>query len=259
MKKRFLFATLMAALFTTATFTACEEDDEDDLITEQNAKISDIDVVAKANPNGTITISGTVTTNTKLKEFALYDKDQKALLYDLLTETEKQKTEDGKEWTSTLSSGEIPVGIYKLVCKTRFTSKSSEQIGKEYDFVCGAGSASSEGSYVSLVNGTSYKVAEVKALADSVCVDLVCLADKTFQVPSAADNQYDCFGKTAIFDSSAKQVKTADNGTVITSTNCIATFNVKAVEGSETEVNIYGIVINSKGTIKIDVSGIDLQ
>ena len=258
MKKRFLFATLMAALFTTATFTACEDDDDDDdLITEQNSKISAVDVKAIAQSDGTIIIEGTVTTNTKLKEFSLTAED--GTVYDLLTDTEKSKTEDGKEWTSTLASGKIPVAIYTLTANTRFNKKVTEQVGKEYSFVCGAGAASSEGSYVSLVNRTSYKVADVKALGDSVCVDLVCLADKTFQVPSAATNKYDCFGKTAIFDSAAKQVETAANGTVITSTNCIATFNVKPVEGSETEVTIYGVVINSKGTIKIDVSGVELK
>ena len=260
MKKRFLFATLMAALFTTATFTACEEDDEDDdLITEQNSKISLAEVVAKANPDGTMDIEGTIKTNTKLKEFYLENVATKEKINLVEGDATKSKTEDGKEWDAKLKAEKVPVAIYKLVCNTRFSSKVDEQVGKEYSFVCGAGAASSEGSYVSLVNGTSYKVADVKALGDSVCVDLVCLADKTFQVPSAATNQYDCFGKTAIFDSAAKQVETAANGTVITSTNCIATFNVKPVEGSETEVTIYGVVINSKGTIKIDVSGVELK
>lgn len=254
MKKRFLFATLMAALFTTATFTACEEDDEnDDLITEQNSKISAVDVKAIAQSDGTIIIEGTVTTNTKLKEFSLTDENGK--IYNLLTDTEKSKTEDGKEWTSTLSSEAIPVGIYTLTANTRFNKKVTETVGSAYSFEVGTGSNKTLGSQISLVDQKCYMLKDFyadgkitdTAIANSIEIflqeDLTIASAKGLKVAKADAGIASTLADAKVYETAAA---------VITTTKCIATY--KVTKKDDMTVTLSGVVINSKGTIKIDTS-----
>lgn len=271
MKKIFRMAAFMLALGSmTAGFTSCGEDDEttgeEGAVAEQ-MKFNDL--TAKANPDGTITISGTIETNTKLKEFCLYKEDGTTVAYDFLKENEqvKQKNETlddngkavkEKSFKLEIASATVPVAIYKLSIKTKKNATVSETIGKTYEFTCGAGDKSSLGSYVSFTRMDNIKVAEVKELNEKI-VDLVCLADKTFQVPSAAANQYpNAFGTSAVFDATGKSVDAAAAGTVITSTGCIATFST-TTGASEYDLTISGVVIKTTETLKIDVTGVNLH
>ena len=271
MKKVFKTAAFLLAMgLMTSTFTSCGEDEngtEDGGLVEEQMKFNNL--TAKANADGTITISGSITTNTKLKEFCLYKEDGKTVAYDFLKDNkavkeknevldENGKASKEKQFTLDIASATVPVDIYKLAIKTKGSKTQDETIGETYSFLCGAGANSSEGSYVSFVNNKSYKVGEVKELKEKV-VDLVCLAGGTFQVPSAAQNQYpDAFGTSAIFDSNGKSVTSSATGTVITSTKCIATFSAVAA-ASGVDYTISGVIINSKGSLSIDVSGVTLS
>ena len=77
MKKIFKMAAFMLALGSmTAGFTSCGDDEETE--GEEGAVAEELkfnDLTAKANPDGTITISGTIETNTKLREFCLYGEE----------------------------------------------------------------------------------------------------------------------------------------------------------------------------------------
>jgi len=268
MKKLVKFSAFMlAAMFAATSFTSCGEDEATPEDGDVLATTINFDALkAYAQPNGTILIEGSITANGKIKKFELQDLDGKTIvdLSDVQTK-EKEKTADGKvkTFTMTVKSSEVPVQKMYLVAKVKDgeTGKKSEMIGEDYHFICGAGAKSSEGSYVSLVDNKSYKSAEVKTMTNKV-IDLVCLGDKTFQVPSAADYKYDCFGTSAVFDESGKSVDAAAKGTVITSTGCIATFSAKKAEGAsytENELEISGVVINSKGSLTIDVSKVTLH
>jgi len=246
----------------TAGFTSCGEDDgtENGGDTEVLATTVNFDALkAYAQPNGTILIEGSITANGKIKKFELQDLDGKTIV-DLSDVQTKEKDENGKKsFTMTVKSSEVKVQKMYLVAKVKDgeTGKKSEMIGEDYSFKCGAGSKSSEGSYVSLVNRQNYKVADVKTMTDKV-IDLICLSDGTFQVPSKAEYQYDCFGKSAVFDESGKSVDAAAKGTVITSTGCIATFSAADANADGTDKTISGVVINSKGSLTIDASKVTL-
>ncbi len=250
----------------TAGFTSCGEDDEngtndggDVLATTVNFD----ELKAYAQPDGKILIEGSITANGKIKKFELQDLDGKTIV-DLSDVQTKEKDENGKKsFTLTVKSSAVPVQKMYLVAKVKDgeTGKKSEMIGEDYHFDCGAGAKSSLGSYVSLVDNKSYSVSDVQTMTDKK-IDLVCLGDKTFQVPSKADHQYECFGTSAVFDASGKAVDAAASGTVITSTGCIATFSAKQSEmagATENELQISGVVINSKGSLKIDVSQVTLH
>ncbi|MCQ2974027.1 MAG: hypothetical protein MJ211_04380 [Bacteroidales bacterium] len=267
--KKFLSVATFAALccmglMTTTTMTSCSDDDSTDSAPAIDEQINFSDLVAVAKPDGTIEISGNVTANTKIKTLELQTPDGKTIV-DLKKEGDQSKAkaidEAGeKQKTFTLAIPTTPVAVQKMVLvgKTRGDKKASAEIGQDYSFVCGAGSKSSEGSYVSLVNKKNYKVADVKELTEKV-IDLVCLDDKTFQVPSAAKTQYaNAFGKSAVFDSNGKSVDAAASGTIITSTGCIATFSATNAASGDYDVTISGVVIDSK-VFKIDASGVSLH
>ena len=264
MKKLVKFSAFMVvAMFAATSFTSCGDENETEP-TSIDEQINFSDLVAVAQPDGKIEISGKVTANTKIKTLELQTPDGKTIV-DLKKSGDQTKAkaidEAGeKNTTFTLEIPTTPVDVQKMVLvgKTKGDKKASAEIGEDYSFNCGAGSKSSLGSYVSFVNKRNYKVAEVKELKEKV-VDLVCLADKTFQVPSAADNQYpDAFGKSAVFDASGKAVNAAAAGTIITSTGCIATFSAAAASSGDNDLTISGVVIDSK-VFKIDPSKVTLH
>lgn len=262
MKKLAKFSAFMvAAMFAATTFTSCGNDDDPVEAGDLATTINFDALKAYAQPNGTILIEGSITANGKIKKFELQDLEGKTIvdLSDVQTK-EKEKTADGKvkTFTMTVKSSEVPVQKMFLVAKVKDgeTGKKSEMIGEDYTFKCGAGKNSKEGSYVSLVNNKSYKVSE---LPTEKVIDLVCLDDGSFQVPSKANNQKDCFGTSAVFDENGQSVDAAAKGTVITSTGCIATFKADPIDASSGDYNISGVVINSKGSLTIDVSKVTLH
>ncbi len=264
MKKFTKFSAFMvAAMFAATSFTSCGDESEDTnpAIDEQ---INFSELIAVAKPDGKIEISGKVTANTKIKTLELQTPDGKTIV-DLKKEGDQSKAkaidEAGeKNTTFTLAIPTTPVAVQKMVLvgKTKGDKKASAEIGEDYSFTCGAGKNSSLGSYVSFVNKRNYNSTEVKGLNEKV-IDLVCLDDKTFQVPSAANNQYpSAFGKSAVFDATGNAVNAAASGTIITSTGCIATFSAAGSSSNEFDLTISGVVIDSK-IFKIDASGVSLH
>ena len=95
MKHLFLkpFAAMLACGLIATPFTACTDDDEDDTIEIQEKFNLDY-LTAKANNDGTVTISGTVTTNKALAKFILtsknqVDEDGNPVEYDLMNDVSR--------------------------------------------------------------------------------------------------------------------------------------------------------------------------
>lgn len=243
MKKIFRMAAFMLALGSmTAGFTSCGDDDENNgtVTAEEQLKLNEI--VATAQKDGKITIEGTIVANTKIKTFELQDLDGKQIV-DLMDEQSKSKGEDGKEFTLTLKSTSVPVQKMYLVIKTRGNKEIKEAIGADYSFELGYGANSTLGSYVSMVNQKSYTQDEVEGDSEiSKNVEFV-LGDNDLKPASQAKNalsgKVTNYAKSAIYE-----------GTIITSTGCIATYALAANSDGKNGT-LSGVVINSKGTLKI--------
>ena len=275
MKKRFMFATMMVAMCSTALFTACEEEDVEGEVAEV---LNFADLTAIANADGTIDISGQITSNTKIKEFALLNADG-TVAYDFLEQNEqvkeKNKTmdENGKSLKSKefvldiQSTGKLPVAKYTLVIKTKKTAEISEAIGADYSFNIGTGANNTLGSQISLVDQKCYlqsdfydkttgeinkddvaKTIEIvlKGEGDDVKIE----SAKTMKIATETNDVRDQAkadaNKAKLAD--AKVFPTA----IITTTDCIATYTLTKVD--DITYTISGVVINSKGTLKINTS-----
>lgn len=270
MKKRFMFATMMVAMCSTALFTSCEEEATEELAEEQMAFNN---LTAIANADGTITIGGQIVTNTKIKEFCLYNADG-TVAYDFLKDNEQVKTKNeelddngkavkNKQFELEITSKTLPVAIYTMSIKTKKSKEFSEGIGAEYSFEVGTGSNTVLGSQISLVDQKCYLLAdfydaatgEVKDVASTIEVylteDLKLASARGLKVATTTNEVRDQAkadaNKAKLAD--AKVFPTA----IITTTNCIATYTVTPKD--EKTVTLSGIVITSKGTLKIDVSG----
>ena len=249
MKKFFKHAVyFFVAAAMAAPLASCEDDDDDEV-----AEIFSLDSVeAIANTDGTITISGKVTTNKKLKTFTLTDANGK--VYDLLENSESEKTreEDGKKWTVTLSGTTLPVDVYTLDVRTRMGTTKTTTIGATYEAILGT-SASATGSYISFTNGGKvYKLAEAKA-AGAGEIEAILNTDYTLN-----------YGTDAKSDAVSSQCANVAiyNGSVVTSNGTIAT--VKYGEKNETDhtIAISGVYITSNDYFKVDVEtncGSDLK
>ncbi len=274
MKKTFLkfaVATLCCSMIATS-FTACTDDTTDDSA-EIAEKFNFDYLTALANNDGTITISGTVTTNKKLKKFTLtsttrFDEKDNAIEYDLLdgSEAEKERTEDGKTWTATLSSTNIPVDIYKLEVRTRMAGTKTATIGSNYTFEAGTSKNKELGSYLSFSEKKNFTLAALLSdAADSLkCVEAILKDDKCADVnnPKADELYIETIQKAkneTIKNNATSKAHVYDD-CIITSTDCIATYKIEQLDETDpTHVTISGIVLSSEeGTLlKIDVSGED--
>ncbi len=253
MKKFFRTAAFLLAFGAMATtFTACDPEEDNGIITPatENLKLSDI--TATAYPDGNITISGTIEANTKIKTFELQDMNGKQIA-DLMNDQLKSKGEDGKTFTMELTSANVKVQEMYLVVKTRGDKEIKEKIGSTFKFDLGYGSKSAKGSYVSIVDEKSYTVNEVKD-ADVRKVVEFALSDGGLIVATACKAvnngtyQASDFAQSAIY-----------SGTIITSTGCIATYTLTP-DAAEVDGTLEGIVINSKGSIKIKAAeGVELK
>ena len=274
MKKRFMFATMMVAMCSTALFTSCGEVEEGSV--EEQFKFGELTAVA--NADGTIEIAGQIATNTKIKEFALYNADG-SVAYDFLEQNEqvkeKNKTLDDngkavKDKSFVLdikSTGKLPVAIYTLRIKTKKAGAFEEAIGAEYHFNIGTGANDKLGSQFSLYNQSAYMLKDFydssngnikdEAVASKIEVALKGEGDnvslesaKLLNITVAAD------GKRTQEQADANKAILADakifENAIITTTDCIATYKLTKVDDVTYEIS--GIVINSKGTLKIDTS-----
>ena len=259
MKKTFLkyaAAALCCSMMATS-FTACTEDEEDDAA--EIAEQFNLDyLTAKANNDGTITISGTVTTNKKLKKFVLTAEDgtECDLLKD--SESEKERTEDGKTWTATLASSNIPVGIYTLEVRTRMGTTKKTTVGKAYTFEAGTSKNDTLGSYLSFSTQAEFTIAEAPANLD--VIEAVLKDDKN-GASSATPTLDDIYIET-IQKAKSGTISAATNeahvypNCIITSTDCIATYSLDQDDSDPTHITISGIVMTSSDSVlKIDVSG----
>ncbi len=270
-----MFVAMMAAMCSTALFTSCEEENEEGEVAEV---CNFADLTAIANPDGTIDISGKITTNTKIKEFALLDKDGN-VAYDFLEKNEqvkeKNKTmdENGKSLKSKefvldiQSTGKLPVAIYTLVIKTKKSVEITEAIGAEYKFNVGTGSNDQLGSQISLFDQACYMLkdfydsatGEVNDQAKTIEVylteDLKLASAKGLKVATTT-NDVRTQAKADANKAKLAAAKVFDN-CVITTTECIATYKITVIDDKTVELS--GIVINSKGTLKIDTSAVTFE
>ena len=274
MKRKFMFVAMMAAMCSTALFTSCTEEGEEAEVAEE-FKFGGLTAIA--NADGTIDISGQIATNTKIKEFALLNADG-TVAYDFLEQNEqvkeKNKTLDDngkavKDKSFVLdvkSTGKLPVAKYTLVIKTKKNTEKTEAIGADYSFNIGTGANSTLGSQISLVDQKCYLLGDFYAGGDINNADVA----KTIEIVlkgEGADVKIESAktmtiattpadGKRTQEQCDANKAKLADAkvfpNAIITTTDCIATYTLTKVD--DITYNISGVVINSKGTLKIDTS-----
>jgi hypothetical protein len=276
MKKRFMFATMMVAMCSTALFTSCGEEAVEAEVEEQ-FKFGELTAVA--NNDGTIEIAGQIATNTKIKEFALYNADG-SVAYDFLEQNEqvkeKNKTLDDNGKTvkdksfvlDIKSTGKLPVAIYTLRIKTKKAGAFEEAIGAEYHFNIGTGANTQLGSQFSLYNQKDYMLGDfydsatgnikdeavaskievaLKGEGDNVSLETAKLLTIANTPKDGVRSQEQCDANKAIL----ADAKIFENA-IITTTDCIATYKLTKVDDVTYEIS--GIVMNSKGTLKIDTS-----
>ncbi len=240
------------------SFTACTEDEEGEDDAAEIAEQFNLDyLTAKANNDGTITISGTVTTNKKLKKFVLTAQD--GTEYDLLagSEDEKERTENGKTWTTTLASSNIPVGIYTLEVRTRMNTTKTTTVGQEYYFEAGTSANKTLGSYLSFCKKENFTISAAPDNLD--VIEAVLKDDKCADVKNPkVDELY----IETIQKAKSDKINNAHNkahvypNCIITTTECIATYSLDQDEADPTHITISGIIMaSSDSVLKIDVSG----
>jgi len=284
MKKVFKTAAFLLAMgLMTSTFTSCGEDDEngtDEGTVEEQMKFNNL--TAKANADGTITIGGSITTNTKLKEFCLYQEDGTTVEYNFLEENEQVKEKNNvlddngkaskeKQFTLDIASKTVPVAIYKLVIKTKKNKEQSETIGEVLTYKIGP-AESATSSYLSVVknkpmtlNDAKANVADVEIIANSTNSGFDMDGIKRASDAKSTDINSAC-GKVALFDANGKLVEKGgkiNGGTIITASGCIC--KMEAITPSSDASNgdgvktakdytFKGITIKNGGSLKVDVS-----
>lgn len=260
MKRKFMFVAMMAAMCSTALFTSCVEETTEELAAEQMAFNN---LTALANADGTITIGGEIVTNTKIKEFCLYNADG-SVAYDFLKDNEqvKQKNDElddngkavkNKQFSLQIASKTLPVAMYTMEIKTKKSATFSEAIGAEYSFNVGTGANTQLGSQISLRDQKCYMLGDFykdgAIINDEVAASIEIMLQSDLTIASAQNLKIaKASAEIAAKLADAKVYPTA----VITTTDCIATYTVTPVD--EMTVKLSGIVINSKGTLKIDTS-----
>lgn len=247
-------ASVMLSACVAFSFTSCSDDETDDSV-EIAEKFNMTGLVAAAQNDGTIIISGTVETNKKLKTFTLTSEDG-AQTYDLLegSEAEKDRNEDGKVWTCTLSSPKIPVGIYTMKVRTRMGTTKETKIGKEYSFLAATGANAKVGSYLSFKNQVGYRMDDLVKdnVPTDVCKDVEVALKSDRTLMSAKEV------KSPIIKANAANANIyAESHCVITETGCIATYEIIPDASDETLCTVKGVVLTSNegDLIKVDVSG----
>lgn len=248
-----VFRTLVMVLGLCSILSVFASCDKEDTSLEDVLEISD--VMATAYNNGTITIAGTIKANSKIQTFELQDMKGNRIV-DLMNDQLKSKGDDGTVFKMPITSANVKVQQMYLVLKTKGGSEERLQIGSTFRFDLGYGSKSAKGSYVSIVNERSYTVGEVQGSADVRKVVEFVLSDGgllpasqcKLVVGENAKYPASDFAKSGIFD-----------GTIITSTGCIATYTLTP-DANEVDGVLEGVVINSNGPIKIQpASGIILS
>lgn len=268
MKKVFKTAAFLLAMgLMTSTFTSCGEDDgTEEGTVEEQMKFNNL--TAKANADGTITIGGSITTNTKLKEFCLYAEDGTTVVYNFLESNkavkeknevldENGKASKEKQFTLNIESATVPVAIYKLAIKTKKNAAQAETVGEVLDYKIGA-SNSTTGSYLSIVNNEAFNFETAKTKACEVIAESS--ADgKTvtgLKRGSKANNAEVAgkAGKVALFQNNAAAETITAGGVIITESGCIC--KVNSIDNTaDGDATVKAVTIKNGGSLKVDVSG----
>ena len=251
------------------TIDVTSQKDEEPNIEEQ-MKFNNL--TAKANADGTITIGGSITTNTKLKEFCLYAEDGTTIVYDFLQdngalkEKNKMLDENGKaskerQFTLDIASATVPVAIYKLAIKTKKNAAQSETVGEVLDYKIGA-SKSYIGSYLSIVDNRCYGLEDAKANA----VELIAVSSEdglsveglrkatAAKSPDVAAKA----GKVALFQNYAAAKTITAGGVIITESGCIC--KVNSIDNTaDGDATVKAVTIKNDGSLKVDVSSIQFS
>ena len=189
----------------------------------------------EAHEDGTITIGGTITTNTKLKEFCLYQENGNIVVYDFLNHNtvlkeknsefdENEMASKEKQYTLDITSAPIPVDIYQLSIKTKKGKVYSQSIGERYSFLIGSNN-STIGAFFSITNGKCYTLEEAKVIP----TELVSVSSndgnyviglkkatsvKNKEVAAKAN-------KVILFNENMRQTDEITQGHIITESGCI--------------------------------------
>lgn len=262
MKKRFLFATMMVALCSTALFTSCGTEEEDGAeVLATNVNFTELKTIAQTN--GKILIEGSISANGKIKKFELQTPDGKTIV-DLATKNEKavEKDENGKKvkaYTMDINSVEVDVQEMNVVFKVKDgeTGKGFAKIGESYEFDAGTGE-SAKGSYMSFFKNQSFTFGEVvnaetgEATANAQYVEVILGKgeDGKPTLKSAKEAKNENFKNAA----AAAVISPA---AILTTTNCIATYNIVFGEDGMT-AKVSGVIIKDGdgGMMKIDNSAL---
>lgn len=287
MKRIFKMAAFMLALGAlTAGFTACGDDNDKNEQTGGEGAVAEEmkfnDLKATANADGSITIGGSITTNTKLKEFCLYNEDG-SVAYNFLKDNDqiKEKNEvladDGtsskeKQFTLPVASKKLPVAIYKLTIKTRKNAAVAETIGAKFTVTIGSSKNTTIGSYLCLAEAAEGKNEGVYMMAaakeNPAKIDVIAKSsDDGYDVigiqrasKAKAAGISDGAGKTALFDDKGNTIEDDSHvlvGTVITDgpeDACIAKVTVTPNAGDASSATIEGVVIKNSATLPLDVT-----
>ena len=246
-------ACLMTSALVATSLTSCEDDEEDilgDLLDIQE-KVDFTNLKVVGNDDGTITVSGTLITNTKLKTFE-FVRTNGGEKIDLLADvTENNRTEDDHStWTCQIPEKKIPVDLYTLSVRCRMGTTKDVQIGSSLKFYAGAGSKSTKGSYLSLCNEKSYTLSELNADNTLIPkVEVILNSDNELAAATTAQKDIikDNAGKAEITYFNDAKTK----GVIRTSTGCIANVTVTySKDGTEAEIS--GVMIKSNDLFTVE-------
>lgn len=254
MRKFFMMAAcLMTSALVATSLTSCEDDEEDILgdLTDIQEKVDFTNLKVVGNADGTITVSGSLTTNTKLKTFEFVPTNGGKTIDLLAGVTENNRTEDDHStWTCQIPEKKIPVDLYTLSVRCRMGTTKDVQIGSSLKFDAGAGSNSTKGSYLSLCKETSYTLSELNA--DNTLIPNVEVILNSYNELAAATTAKN----NTIKDNAGKAEITYFNdaktkGVIRTSTGCIANVTVTySKDGTEAEIS--GVMIKSNDLFTVE-------
>ena len=241
-------ACLMTSALVATSLTSCEDDEED---IQEKVDFTNLKVVG--NDDGTITVSGTLITNTKLKTFEFVRTNGGEKIDLLAYVTENNRTEDDHStWTCQIPEKKIPVDLYTLSVRCRMGTTKDVQIGSSLKFYAGAGSKSTKGSYLSLCNEKSYTLSELNADNTLIPnVEVILNSDNELAAATTAQKDIikDNAGKAEI--TYFNDAKTKTKGVIRTSTGCIANVTVTySKDGTEAEIS--GVMIKSNDLFTVE-------
>lgn len=243
-------ACLMTSALVATSLTSCEDDDVLDI--QEKVDFTNLKVVG--NADGTITVSGSLTTNTKLKTFEFVPTNGGETIDLLADVTENNRNEDDHStWTCQIPEKKIPVDLYTLSVRCRMGTTKDVQIGSSLKFDAGAGSNSTKGSYLSLCKETSYTLHALEADNTLIPnVEVILNSDNELAAATTAKKDIikDNAGKAEItYSNVAKTKKT--KGVIRTSTGCIANVTVTySQDGTEAEIS--GVMIKSNDLFTVE-------